>query len=165
MVNDGLTQRRENHPIPHSAFKNFTEPRKKHSLLNKGTKIWFEKIDSSAISKFKCHCMPFPLCDETTNPSFLCQSSIGEGKWLRLMCRQTGALMHRNNSPKFSPPQMSMAVSYFPKWLNQDLSITKSPPAMMGVLRVERVKKEWTLSLDTKHFNPGDCLKYCCHSG
>jgi len=50
--------------------------------------------------------------------------------------------MHSNNSPKFSPPQMSMAVSYFPKRLNHDLSITKSPPAMMGVLRVERVKKE-----------------------
>lgn len=38
------------------------------------------------------------------------------------------------NLPKFSPPQMSIWVSYFPRWLNQDLSITKMPPAMTGVL-------------------------------
>jgi len=41
----------------------------------------------------------------------------------------------KSDSPKFSPPQMSMALSYFPRWLNQDLSITNSPPAMMGVLQ------------------------------
>jgi hypothetical protein len=46
------------------------------------------------------------------------------------------------NSPKFSPPQMSIWASYFPRWLNQDLSITKIPPAMTGVLGVERGKKQ-----------------------
>lgn len=45
---------------------------------------------------------------------------------------------YTKDSPKFSPPQMSMAVSYLPRWLNQDLSITKSPPAMMGVLSKEQ---------------------------
>lgn len=29
---------------------------------------------------------------------------------------------------------MSIWASYFPKWLNQDLSITKIPPAITGVL-------------------------------
>lgn len=52
--------------------------------------------------------------------------------------REANTARHRrmkNNSPKFSPPQMSMALSYFPRWLNQALSITNSPPAMMGVLQ------------------------------
>lgn len=44
------------------------------------------------------------------------------------------------NLPKFSPPQMSIWASYFPKWLNQDLSITKIPPAMTGVLGARRRK-------------------------
>ena len=47
-----------------------------------------------------------------------------------------------DDSPKFSPPQMSMAVSYLPRWLNQDLSITKSPPAIMGVLSERQQKKD-----------------------
>lgn len=46
------------------------------------------------------------------------------------------------SSPKFSPPQMSIAVSYFPRWLNQDLSITKSPPAMIGVLTHQNTRKK-----------------------
>lgn len=40
-------------------------------------------------------------------------------------------------SPKFSPPQMSMWVSYWPRWLNQLLSMTKMPPAMTGVLQMQ----------------------------
>ncbi len=42
------------------------------------------------------------------------------------------------SSPKFSPPQMSMWVSYWPRWLNQLLSMTKIPPAMTGVLQRRR---------------------------
>lgn len=49
------------------------------------------------------------------------------------------------SSPKFSPPQMSMWVSYWPRWLNQLLSMTKIPPAMTGVLQSE--ERQFVLSL------------------
>lgn len=51
----------------------------------------------------------------------------------------------KGDSPKFSPPQMSMALSYFPRWLNQALLITNSPPAMMGVLQGWGGKRGHTL--------------------
>lgn len=37
---------------------------------------------------------------------------------------------------------MSMSVSYFPRYSNQDLSITKSPPAMIGVLCIWKEGRE-----------------------
>ena len=36
--------------------------------------------------------------------------------------------------PKFSPPQISMSVSYFPVYMNLSLSIENKPPAIIGVL-------------------------------
>ena len=43
-------------------------------------------------------------------------------------CADTGVL------PKFSPPHISIIVSYFPIFSKKSLSITNNPPAMMGVL-------------------------------
>ena len=45
---------------------------------------------------------------------------------------------NKNVSPKFSPPHVSMAISYFPNWSNHALRTMKRPPAMIGVLW-----KEW----------------------
>lgn len=55
-------------------------------------------------------------------------------QYIRVKCEKI--LRASFHSPKFSPPQISMAVSNFPKWLNQDLLITNSPPGRTGVLGI-----------------------------
>ncbi len=42
--------------------------------------------------------------------------------------------------PRFSPPQTSICMSYFPSSSNQDLSMTKRPPAIIGVLKIATPK-------------------------
>ena len=48
--------------------------------------------------------------------------------------------MHTNTHlPKFSPPQISISMSYFPVSTNLCLSITNNPPAIIGVLQRHRI--------------------------
>ena len=43
--------------------------------------------------------------------------------------------------PKFSPPQMSIAVSYLPVSMNRCLSMENRPPAIIGVLQQSHILK------------------------
>ena len=47
--------------------------------------------------------------------------------------------------PRFSPPHTSICMSYLPSSSNQDLSMTKRPPAIMGVLKFVKLKSSYSV--------------------
>lgn len=54
-------------------------------------------------------------------------------------CSSLGGSL-RHHSPRFSPPHTSIIMSYFPNCSKYSLSMTKRPPAIIGVLRREEGK-------------------------
>lgn len=62
--------------------------------------------------------------------------------------QSTVSLLSVQHSPRFSPPQTSIIMSYFPSCSKYSLSITNRPPAIIGVLDGQRGQRACGWSKD-----------------